>query len=157
VIAFRGVTPDRERNLENNTSVLVNSRRAANPEFYIWDLPWTARVSGHDVSAQRPTRDRASTPIPDSPPRRAALCAESVVSRALPPMESRVAVTIGRPTTEHRRRSVRTATPRPVVILQRHLATPSCSQRHLATRPRAVSLLHRAPDLTSARDIGDWM
>jgi hypothetical protein len=35
---------------------------------------------GGDFSAQRPARDRALTPIPDCPPRRAALCAESVES-----------------------------------------------------------------------------
>jgi hypothetical protein len=35
------------------------------------------------LSAQRPARDRALTRIPDSPPRRAALCAESLESRPL--------------------------------------------------------------------------
>jgi hypothetical protein len=34
-------------------------------------------------SAQRPARDRALTRIPDSPPRRAALCAESMESGLL--------------------------------------------------------------------------
>jgi hypothetical protein len=45
-------------------------------------LLWTRPVSGHDFSAQRPARERALTRIPDSPRRRAALCAESEESRA---------------------------------------------------------------------------
>jgi hypothetical protein len=41
---------------------------------------WVGRDGGTGFSAQRPARDRALTRIPDSPPRRAALCAESVES-----------------------------------------------------------------------------
>jgi hypothetical protein len=62
---------------------LLSSRQSLNesvlsqPESYLHAMNSAVRWA---FSAQRPARDRAFTRIPDSPPRRAALCAESVES-----------------------------------------------------------------------------
>jgi hypothetical protein len=57
-----------------------------------------------DISAQRPARDRALTKIPNSQPRRAALCAESV-ERVLITAQKDLMATMKRGMNGHRKRS----------------------------------------------------